>query len=76
MYCSLGRAAAAVWLTCFEFYLIPLRALVRSGQTGQREADFRELQEDVWREMLFSGRGRPIEEPIFTDAVMARARSL
>ncbi len=72
MYPPILRATAAVWLNTFEYFLLPLRTLAAAAPLTDEEQ--RELQEDVWSEMLKRRRSTSLEGPIFTDEVVARAR--
>jgi len=73
MYPPLFRSAAVAWLALFEFYLLPLRAVAAPTQTV--EVDQGRLQEEVWSAILAHGPGSRIDQPIFTDQVVARARA-
>ena len=73
MYHPLVRASAVAWLTCFEFFIFPLRSVAAPPRVTESEQ--RALQEEVWKEMAESVRSGPIEEPIFTDEVVARAKA-
>lgn len=68
------RASAVAWLACLELYLLPLRCV--AAPPPMSEADQRDLQEEVWKAMAERARGGPVEEPIFTDEVVARAKAL
>lgn len=74
MYPPSYRAVAKAWLTFFELSLLPLRLVAESAPAAEPEP--RDVQAEVWREMLAQGCGSPIDRPIFTDEVLARADAL
>ena len=73
MSAPLLRSAAVAWLALFELYLLPLRALAAPPQ--RVDVDHRELQEEVWSAILACGSASRIDQPIFTDEIVARAKA-
>jgi len=74
MYPAVVRATATAWLDFFELCLFPLRTAAAGPRLS--EAQERELRREAWTEMVEFRRGGAITEPIFTDEVVARAKSL
>jgi len=70
---ELLRSTANAWLALFELYLLPLRAV--ADQSTAAVADCAQLQEEVWEAMLTHGPAARIDQPIFTDEVVARAKA-
>lgn len=73
MYPPVLRSTANAWLTLFELYLLPLRTIA-SQPTAMME-DYARLQEEVWDAILAHGPSTRIDQPIFTDDVVARAKA-
>ena len=73
MHPPLLRSAAVAWLTLFELYLLPLRAIAAPSQRA--DVDDRQLQEEVWSAILAHGPVSRVDQPIFTDEIVARAKA-